>query len=250
MTELPELRAPWTSEQVDALNRFQSESGMHPFTCPKGQTLAASHGGWYCIDPDCDYTQDWAHLFMAQPNSWPRSPWAKDGRHGPSPAEVSLQLNVERPAERCGNPAPRVGGGIWLECVLQPGHQGSHADNEGARWTWRPAAGYCPHCGRGDTGPTAEQYEASQRRAIRIQTILDDTRDRARKDAASSRESERQLQQQIDRQARELDRLQAMERQVRELAGRWFVSGPGGDFIQAGKELFTALRGPNWKAKP
>lgn len=44
-----------------------------------------------------------------------------------------------------------------------------------------PAAGYCPHCGRGDAGPTADEYAASQRRAVRIQQILDDTRDRVRK---------------------------------------------------------------------
>lgn len=56
-----------------------------------------------------------------------------------------------------------------------------------------PAAGYCPHCGRGDAGPTADEYEQA--------------RQRARQDAAASRESERQLQQQIDAQAKEIDRL-------------------------------------------
>ncbi|MCY0928344.1 hypothetical protein OTB20_19505 [Streptomyces sp. H27-H1] len=69
------------------------------------------------------------------------------------------------------------------------------------------ATGYCPHCGRGDAGPTADQYDASQRRTVRIQRLLDDTRDRSHKDAAASRESERQLQQQIDAQAKEIDRL-------------------------------------------
>ncbi|MFF1341101.1 hypothetical protein ACFVYT_24810 [Streptomyces sp. NPDC058290] len=61
------------------------------------------------------------------------------------------------------------------------------------------------------------ELEASQRRAIRIQTLLDETRDRARKDAIAGRESERILQQQIDAQAREIDRLQAAERRL--LAG-------------------------------
>ncbi|MET9467415.1 hypothetical protein ABZY44_21930 [Streptomyces sp. NPDC006544] len=51
------------------------------------------------------------------------------------------------------------------------------------------------------------ELEASQRRAVRIQQLLDEQRDRSRKDAAASRESERQLQQQIDRQAKEIDRL-------------------------------------------
>lgn len=54
--------------------------------------------------------------------------------------------------------------------------------------------------------PDAE-LDASQRRAVRIQQLLDDTRDRSRKDAAASRESARQLQQQIERQAKEIDRL-------------------------------------------
>lgn len=43
------------------------------------------------------------------------------------------------------------------------------------------ATGYCPHCGSGDAGPTADMYEASQRRAVRIQTLLDEQRDRVRK---------------------------------------------------------------------
>ncbi|MGW9371151.1 hypothetical protein ACWGVR_14210 [Streptomyces xanthophaeus] len=48
--------------------------------------------------------------------------------------------------------------------------------------------GYCPHCGRGDAGPTADQYEqqrkqaeAHRRRAMHIQTLLDEQRDRLRK---------------------------------------------------------------------
>lgn len=54
---------------------------------------------------------------------------------------------------------------------------------------------------------TSAELDASQRRAVRIQQLLDDTRDRSRKDAAAGRESERQLQAQIDRQAKEIDRL-------------------------------------------
>jgi len=51
-----------------------------------------------------------------------------------------------------------------------------------------PDAGYCPDCGRGDAGPTADEYEQQRRRAetaerrtIRIQTLLDEQRDRVRK---------------------------------------------------------------------
>ncbi|KAB2976015.1 hypothetical protein F8R89_30885 [Streptomyces sp. SS1-1] len=70
MTE--KTRAPWTPEQVAALNRFQREGGMHPFTCgaehATGQSpvLVATNGGWVCPDPQCVYRQDWAHAFMTE----------------------------------------------------------------------------------------------------------------------------------------------------------------------------------------
>lgn len=65
-------RAPWTTEQVAALNRWQA-GPMHPFTCfnwGDGShrwatdlgVLVATEQGWVC--PDCNYTQDWAHEFM------------------------------------------------------------------------------------------------------------------------------------------------------------------------------------------
>jgi hypothetical protein len=72
------IRAPWTDEQVAALNRFQTGGRMHPFTCRHrdqsghverphadlGQ-LVATRDGWTC--PDCGYTQDWAHRMMVEP---------------------------------------------------------------------------------------------------------------------------------------------------------------------------------------
>ncbi|MFF5778133.1 hypothetical protein ACFY7Y_14430 [Streptomyces virginiae] len=138
-----------------------------------------------------------------------------------------------------------------------------------------PAAGYCPHCGRGDAGPTAEGYEELRQRAAR--------------DAAAGRESERILQRQIDRQAAELDRLQAMERHargarpLRDIQGRCpacrgaslFLAdgnyitcsrldcpdpdaasrllGPG-EYVDPNPTIPSipppALRGPNWKDRP
>lgn len=66
------IRAPWTSEQVTALNLFQQQGGMHPFTCgalhENGESLVldATHAGWICPDPACEYTQDWAWTFMVE----------------------------------------------------------------------------------------------------------------------------------------------------------------------------------------
>lgn len=61
--------APWTKEQVDGLNWYQSSGLMQPFTCglrhELSQTLVAEVDGWHCPDDRCEYTQAWAHAFMA-----------------------------------------------------------------------------------------------------------------------------------------------------------------------------------------
>ncbi|MGA5330977.1 hypothetical protein ACPCJT_20330 [Streptomyces griseoincarnatus] len=68
MTHL--IYAPWTAEQVTALNAFQHHGRMHPFTCGaehasgRSPVLIATNGGWVCPDPQCVYRQDWAHAFM------------------------------------------------------------------------------------------------------------------------------------------------------------------------------------------
>jgi hypothetical protein len=63
------VRAPWTLNQVDALNRFQQRSDIHPFTCPhdhgsNSRILIATINGWIC--PNCDYTQVWTHGMMLE----------------------------------------------------------------------------------------------------------------------------------------------------------------------------------------
>jgi hypothetical protein len=63
------IRAPWTPEQVEALNRFQKSGRFHPFTCPgkwakcaEHRDLVATTDGWVCA---CGkYRQDWASDFM------------------------------------------------------------------------------------------------------------------------------------------------------------------------------------------
>ncbi|MGW5636472.1 hypothetical protein [Streptomyces sp. NPDC003832] len=86
------IRAPWTPEQVTALNEFQHRGGMHPFTCGHehpahpNAILEATANGWRCYVLDCEYTQDWAHAFMADPSAWPTFPFGE--RHGPTPEEM------------------------------------------------------------------------------------------------------------------------------------------------------------------
>lgn len=73
-------RAPWTEEEVAALNRWQRCNWVHPFTCGNDRgddthrdyadqhpgedlgQLIADEDGWRC--PVCDYRQDWCHSFM------------------------------------------------------------------------------------------------------------------------------------------------------------------------------------------
>ena len=80
------VRAPFTPEQVEALNRFQKYGMFHSFTCGKDRMdeahtayqeehggdygeLVATEAGWVCPVPGCGYTQGWAHAFMLKPLS-------------------------------------------------------------------------------------------------------------------------------------------------------------------------------------
>lgn len=61
------IMAPWTSDQVDALNRYQRFGIVHPFTCTQDHGIAdnnlvATRKGWICCH--CGYTQNWAHVAM------------------------------------------------------------------------------------------------------------------------------------------------------------------------------------------
>jgi hypothetical protein len=63
------IEAPWTGEQVDALNVFQRHGKVHPFTCGNDhlwdRVLVATSNGWICCH--CEYTQKWALAIMAEP---------------------------------------------------------------------------------------------------------------------------------------------------------------------------------------
>lgn len=60
------IKAPFTDDQVDALNEFQHLGFVHEFTCknnhPGNNVLIATKDGWIC--PSCNYTQNWCHSFM------------------------------------------------------------------------------------------------------------------------------------------------------------------------------------------
>jgi hypothetical protein len=61
---MPEI---FTQDQVDSINGYQVCGMWHPFTCGHNhdgeRVLVATLTGMKC--PTCDYTQDWAHGFMA-----------------------------------------------------------------------------------------------------------------------------------------------------------------------------------------
>lgn len=90
-----QIRAPWTPEQVAALNRFQREGGMHPFTCGyehpahPNPILQATKNGWRCYVTGCDWEQEWAHRFMADPDAWPKSPFGEAARTTPDNSATS-----------------------------------------------------------------------------------------------------------------------------------------------------------------
>lgn len=65
-----QIKAPFTPEQVAALQFYQDSGVFHPFTCgnrenhpPEMYRLTPTVRGWIC--QFCDYTQDWAHSMMA-----------------------------------------------------------------------------------------------------------------------------------------------------------------------------------------
>jgi hypothetical protein len=58
-----QIFAPWSDEQVAALQRQQRDERFHGYTCGNDhegdRVLIPTPDGWRC--PTCDYRQDWAH---------------------------------------------------------------------------------------------------------------------------------------------------------------------------------------------
>ena len=73
------IKAPFTKEQVEALNKYQKSGPSHPYTCnrepkecevqgedrdyTKDGVLIATEAGWVC--PCGKYKQDWCHDYNA-----------------------------------------------------------------------------------------------------------------------------------------------------------------------------------------
>lgn len=56
--------APWTPEQVAALERRQADTSRHAYTCANDEcqsVLKPTTDGWVCETEGCGYKQDWAH---------------------------------------------------------------------------------------------------------------------------------------------------------------------------------------------
>jgi len=60
--------APWTTEEVKALNQYQKLNPTHAFICSeqhdKESVLVATEDGWICPIVGCYYARDWAEDFM------------------------------------------------------------------------------------------------------------------------------------------------------------------------------------------
>lgn len=183
------IRPPWTLEQVSALNDYQRSGVMHPFTCGHehpahpNAILTAMPDGWRCHVLGCDYEQDWAHEFMANPAKWPQFPFGE--RHGPTPQEAASALRG----------VPQASGG---ELAGQSGDRGAQAassdalrqriiesldDYPVACWTTRNLAGRV----MGVVGGELDRWEKAARQNGELYSAAENQRDEAREQLARVR---------------------------------------------------------------
>ncbi|MCP9209524.1 hypothetical protein [Streptomyces cucumeris] len=170
------IYAPWSTEEVGTLNRFQREGGMHPFTCgalhggDQSPALLATPLGWVCPVLACEYTQDWVHAFMVNPEKWPGGVLALQlGPGKPDPIRRSDLLPTPEPEWEYATHFSRPdGGGDWAPGRLRRGAQvrrlvvrGEWEPVRPDCWAEEPAfeAGVTSHAYEGDGGPcSAEAY--------------------------------------------------------------------------------------------
>lgn len=68
--------------------------------------------------------------------------------------------SANRPREYCGHLTPPLVAGERTECVLRPGHSGSHADDRGGRWRYDPHYHLAPAGLREQIAAALEDYPA------------------------------------------------------------------------------------------
>jgi hypothetical protein len=95
------IYALWTPEQVAALNASQASGRYSPMRCEGDHVrpaprLVAYEDGWQCWSPECEYTQDWAYEWMADPQMpGPPKETLKEKIMREMPEGVRLALAVE-----------------------------------------------------------------------------------------------------------------------------------------------------------
>lgn len=85
-----QIKAPFGTQEVVELWKWQMSRKFHPFTCRNRADhpiIAGDNGlliptvrGWIC--QFCDYTQDWAHDFMLRPKQ------DSSGKNGPDAGKL------------------------------------------------------------------------------------------------------------------------------------------------------------------
>jgi len=60
-------RIPWTKEEVEALDKWQKNPEVHPYTCDCGKVMTATPDGLRC---DCGYKQTWCHDYSNNPERY------------------------------------------------------------------------------------------------------------------------------------------------------------------------------------
>lgn len=115
------IRAPWSRATVIALNQ-QQHGIRHAYTCPlhdlDAPALVATRGGWICSEaPDCEYTQDWAHLsdvrFLDELRESLETPARDTGAQSPAERPKALQpeLSLDEIAEMAYEAYSQASGG-------------------------------------------------------------------------------------------------------------------------------------------
>lgn len=121
---MEKITAPWTAEQVDALNAFQRLGYLHPFTCSGHEgggdrDLIATRAGWICCH--CDYKQDWAQAGMLKPPADPTAAMWKESVE--ILADIKLRVTAVRiqtrvdVAQESGSPSIAIGASLASEAV-------------------------------------------------------------------------------------------------------------------------------------